>query len=1743
MKKVTLLIFLTFFPFIFYGQQCPDPIANDVQYFCTGSVQTLNNLTVTASGTLTWYSDPAGTNVIPGTTTIISGTTYYVSNTDTLAGCTESNLVPITVYLQSLHFNVNPQSCIDLGNNVFLVDPNGPIQIDVLDINNNPKTARWTPVGNPLYIDAALTLSHFAFPTGFSTLYFGNAVADREYVYTVSTLPTQIAAGVCPRGTQQFTLLTGSFIYDDLCYNTTTTLAGLGVPGGNITWYSDAGGTTIIPETTVVVGGQTYYAGFNDPSCPDILPVIVEYAVDAPIGDSNALFCTAATWLSVGITEDDDRLSDLNICGTNLTFYDATGTTPIPANTPLTDGTTYQVTQTVSGCESEPLVIMATERVCSCIKNETGFTFNRRVITSGNLHDSCNENNITGPATIGAPNVFTSAAVVPSTPGNDPNLAAAGIPNHPRTSPFVACTNNAYRINNTETGFGSGSELVAMKKQFIAGEVMTFDFSMILQNPSGHVKEDQPFLKINIFDENNNLFSERCVTSDPGNCIFRSTTFNGQPLVYTDWSCLKVNTIELQGQRVTAEIILGDCNLSGHWAYAYVDNFQVGDDGPNVCSNSSFGYLALNSTTAVTGEDYRACSLIDNPAPAECDPLAPVLNPLFPFDVCGDLTAPVSATGNGISPGPLQMNIFQNGNNVGNSTAIQPSGGGSGFCFEIDQSDITVPLFGYFSFQATAEYQINCGTAINYDLDADLNGFKVCPVAECPTPLTVCGTTSTGFATFDLTSRESEIISRYPGPAAPFGNLIVTFYETLLQAQNGGPQIATPTAYQNTTINTQTVFARLDFDWAGLGVAAPYPDDCYDIVPLELFAGIAPDVPAYPNITPLTQCPDPLTTSYTFNLNDVETELLANLAVPTDYTYVFYTSLNNAQLEQSPITNPLTYTVNVPPAISPIRIYVRVEGPDGCFTITSFDLIIFPDIVYTPPTDYELCDDQTTADGFTQFDLNSKVTEINSPGSTITFYDNQTSADTGVGTPLPLLYTNTINPETVYVRIEDANGCSITEEFDLIVNPNPIAGPVDDMARCGAGSAQFDFSIPGAQAINGQTDLSVSFYLTQANAEGGLPANQLPVLYTHSGGPTTIYIRLENDITGCFTIIPFMIEIVGAPPITSPITDYLLCDINQDGTEIFDLTSKENEILGTIPPNTVDITYHVSVADRNNGIAIATPNAFNSGGQTIYFRVTYNDGSGCFSDGQFVIGLEPAITFTTPTDYELCDDQTADGFTQFDLNTKVTEINTTGTVTFYNNPADATSGAGTTLPLLYTNTSNSQTIYVRIVSAGGCFTTTEFDLIVNPNPVAGTPTDLELCDSGNGSAQFDLSVPGAEIENGQAGVTTTFYLTQILAEGGTTGQLPTLYTASGGPTTIYTRLEDNATGCFTIATFTIEVIPAPAITSPITDYILCDNDQDGTEDFDLTSKEPEILNTINPATVTVSYYLSVADRNNGIAIATPNAFNSAGQTIYFRVTSNDPTACFSDGQFVIGLEPAIAFTTPTDYELCDDQTADGFTQFDLNTKVTEINTTGTVTFYDNPADATSGAGTTLPLLYTNTSNSQTIYVRIVSAGGCFTTTEFDLIVNPNPVAGTPTDLELCDSGNGSAQFDLSVPGAEIENGQAGVTTTFYLTQILAEGGTTGQLPTLYTASGGPTTIYTRLEDNATGCFTIATFTIEVIPAPAITSPITDYILCDNDQDGTEDFDLTSKEPEILNTINPATVTVSYYLSVADRNNG
>lgn len=200
-------------------------------------------------------------------------------------------------------------------------------------------------------------------------------------------------------------------------------------------------------------------------------------------------------------------------------------------------------------------------------------------------------------------------------------------------------------------------------------------------------------------------------------------------------------------------------------------------------------------------------------------------------------------------------------------------------------------------------------------------------------------------------------------------------------------------------------------------------------------------------------------------------------------------------------------------------------------------------IVITDPSDMEVCDDDE--DGFAEFDLTTQDAEIinDQTGLTVTYYTTQDDANTG-DNPISSPYVNVTNPQEIFVRVEDdATGCITTTSFFLIVNPAPIAIQPNNLLECddnGDGFMQFDLTAQDADIIGNQTDVVVTYHISQDDADNNLSPLSSP--YTNVINPQTIYVRVEDTLSGCFSTTTFDL-IVGLIPETTfnPNADYEIC--------------------------------------------------------------------------------------------------------------------------------------------------------------------------------------------------------------------------------------------------------------------------------------------------------------------------------------------------------------------------------------------------------------------------------------------------------------------------------------------------------------------------------------------------------------------------------------------------------------------------
>jgi len=519
--------------------------------------------------------------------------------------------------------------------------------------------------------------------------------------------------------------------------------------------------------------------------------------------------------------------------------------------------------------------------------------------------------------------------------------------------------------------------------------------------------------------------------------------------------------------------------------------------------------------------------------------------------------------------------------------------------------------------------------------------------------------------------------------------------------------------------------------------------------------------------------------------------------------------------------------------------------------------------VANPAPDLSLCD-QGTIDGIEIFDLSVNDAPIlgsqNPADYTVSYHLSLMDAQANMNV-LPAIYTNTLNPETIYVRVtETATGNYDTTSFNLNVVTAPQAFPIGELVYCDIdndGFGYFDLNTIISGLTGNIAGVNVVFYETEAEADQGVGAIDTSVLYENVdidgdgiGETQTIYAVLSVIGLECTTIVPVNLLVIDSPILPSDPLIYAQCEEMPnitDGLVVFDLPSYEQTHLYTeiiiAGGNTADYssTYYTALlanGDPDPTSIIANPSAYvntSTPDQVIYAQVE-NILTGCTSFKVITLHVDllPTANYTP---IQVCDDTDGatipDGIVVFNLEDYTANITGGATdvdVSFYLTLADAEAGAigGINFisnPTAYENVVNPQVVFSRVESTTtGCYNVGILNLHVNPDPTPLSTTDITAtlgvmtgCEGyvyGQG-AIFDLTQWEAQILNGENGVSAAYYTSLDDAEAGVnTIANPTTYTNTSNPQTIYISVVNdgtgivpltNGTGCYTVVEFDIEL--------------------------------------------------------------------------------------------------------------------------------------------------------------------------------------------------------------------------------------------------------------------------------------------------------------------------------------------------
>lgn len=292
----------------------------------------------------------------------------------------------------------------------------------------------------------------------------------------------------------------------------------------------------------------------------------------------------------------------------------------------------------------------------------------------------------------------------------------------------------AARVNQTSVLFGANQ----ITKRLVltqTNENIAFWFSLVMQNPNGHVNR-QPFFKVRALDDLGNVLDEVCEFADSNNIFFENTIIGSQVVVYSPYLCETLEVSGNIGDSITLEISTADCGAGGHWGYSYVDDIC------DVCTVDS-----CNFQGSINLDPTDTCTDITQ--------------------ICGsyDLAAFQCSTS---TVQNLTLGIYQNGILINTLSGATIDMANQTFCFNISPADF-LGNTGGFDFQADITFNINGQLNIESDLNTNpgadndyITDADCCPEYRVLDCCTYWGLSSTGARNaVNVDSRITAIIAKF----------------------------------------------------------------------------------------------------------------------------------------------------------------------------------------------------------------------------------------------------------------------------------------------------------------------------------------------------------------------------------------------------------------------------------------------------------------------------------------------------------------------------------------------------------------------------------------------------------------------------------------------------------------------------------------------------------------------------------------------------------------------------------------------------------------------------------------------------------------------------------------------------------------------------------------------------------------------------------------------------------------------
>ena len=324
-------------------------------------------------------------------------------------------------------------------------------------------------------------------------------------------------------------------------------------------------------------------------------------------------------------------------------------------------------------------------------------------------------------------------------------------------------------------------------------------------------------------------------------------------------------------------------------------------------------------------------------------------------------------------------------------------------------------------------------------------------------------------------------------------------------------------------------------------------------------------------------------------------------------------------------------------------------------------------------------------------------------------------------------------------------------------------------------------------------------------------------------------------------------------------------------------------------PGITDITWNFGDPDsggNNTSLDLEPSHTFSSPGTYTVTAVITSNNAQQTATSQVTILPAPNVIMPSLSDRSQCADNL--GNATFNL-TGLDDFILGGqspvdyTITYYASSEDLDAGNAIGAPTEFLTA--GQQIYAAVTNTlTGCKSLMQLELVVNPLPVPGNPANIEECGNASSVAAFDLTQQISSIlgDLNPQEYSVVFYTDPELTN---EIQQPQMFNSEGQ--TIYTTLENAATGCSVASQFNILVLPQPSLPENST--------FEGCSPFDLVAiaGEPE-------SGTSYSFYNSEEDALSDVnAIANANKYVVKDNTGRIYIRAQDNNGCVNVGELVI----------------------------------------------------------------------------------------------------------------------------------------------------------------------------------------------------------------------------------------------------